>query len=105
MKSTVIIPATGSPELRQSLKSALIQKDRMHASTFNHYVATLAVTNRSSSRNLLFNDAGHLVGWKNNTTGEEKWVNSNASSQPYSAKAFSGIQIIALHTVASCFRR
>lgn len=74
--------------------SALIQKDRMHASTFNHYVATLAVTNRSSSRNLLFNDAGHLVGWKNNTTGEEKWVNSNASSQPYSAKAFSGIQII-----------
>ncbi|MFM2439412.1 MAG: hypothetical protein RLZ16_409, partial [Bacteroidota bacterium] len=38
-------------------------------------VATLAVTNRTTSRNLIFNAAGTLCGWKNNSTGEEKWAN------------------------------
>ena len=38
-------------------------------------MATLAVTNRATSRNLIFNAAGTLCGWKNNTTGEEKWAN------------------------------
>jgi NDP-sugar pyrophosphorylase family protein len=57
-------------------------------------VATLAVTDRVSSRNLIFNTAGTLCGWKNNTTGQEKW--SNPLRDPNSAvpKAFSGIQII-----------
>ena len=74
--------------------ASLMQVDQIHSSSSHHHIATLAVTNRTSSRNLLFNDAGHLVGWKNNTTGEEKWVNQSASTQPYTAKAFSGIQII-----------
>ena len=57
-------------------------------------VATLAVTDRVASRNLIFNTAGTLCGWKNNTTGQEKW--SNPLRDPNSAvpKAFSGIQII-----------
>lgn len=74
--------------------TSLIQVDQINSTAKNPYIATLAVTSRTSSRNLLFNDAGHLVGWKNNTTGEEKWVNQNVSAQPYTAKAFSGIQII-----------
>ena len=64
----------------------------------NKYAATLAVTNRSTSRNLLFNQNELLTGWKNNTTMEEKWVggktNSINDSSKIIPKAFSGIQII-----------
>lgn len=57
-------------------------------------VATLAVTNRSTSRNLIFNAAGTLCGWKNNATGEEKWSNPLKDSSTAIPKAFSGIHII-----------
>jgi NDP-sugar pyrophosphorylase family protein len=60
-------------------------------------MATLAVTNRTSSRNLLFDTSGNLVGWKNNITLEEKWAvdkNKIATPETIVAKAFSGIQII-----------
>lgn len=57
-------------------------------------VATLAVTNRLSSRNLIFNAAGTLCGWKNNATGEEKWANPLKDPNTAVPKAFSGIQII-----------
>ncbi len=57
-------------------------------------VATLAVTNRASSRNLIFNTAGTLCGWRNNGTGEEKWANPLRDPNTAVPKAFSGIQII-----------
>ena len=57
-------------------------------------VATLAVTNRTSSRNLIFNQAGTLCGWKNNNTGEEKWALPLRDPNTAVAKAFSGIQIV-----------
>lgn len=57
-------------------------------------IATLAVTNRTTSRNLIFNAAGTLCGWKNNTTGEEKWANPLRDPSTAVPKAFSGIQII-----------
>ena len=57
-------------------------------------VATLAVTDRTSSRNLIFNAAGTLCGWKNNSTGEEKWANPLRDPNTAVPKAFSGIQII-----------
>jgi len=57
-------------------------------------VATLAVTNRTSSRNLIFNAAGTLCGWKNNSTGEEKWANPLRDPNTAVPKAFSGIQIV-----------
>jgi NDP-sugar pyrophosphorylase family protein len=57
-------------------------------------VATLAVTNRTTSRNLIFNAAGTLCGWKNNSTGEEKWANPLRDPNTAVPKAFSGIQII-----------
>jgi NDP-sugar pyrophosphorylase family protein len=57
-------------------------------------VATLAVTNRTTSRNLIFNTAGTLCGWKNNTTSEEKWANPLKDPAMAVPKAFSGIQIV-----------
>jgi NDP-sugar pyrophosphorylase family protein len=57
-------------------------------------VATLAVTNRNSSRNLIFNAAGTLCGWKNNTTGEEKWALPLRDPNTAVPKAFSGVQIV-----------
>jgi MurNAc alpha-1-phosphate uridylyltransferase len=57
-------------------------------------VATLAVTDRTSSRNLIFNQAGTLCGWKNNTTGEEKWALPLRDPNTAVPKAFSGIQIV-----------
>ena len=57
-------------------------------------VSTLAVTNRNSSRNLIFNQAGTLCGWKNNNTGEEKWALPLRDPKTALPKAFSGIQII-----------
>lgn len=57
-------------------------------------VATLAVTNRTTSRNLIFNAAGTLCGWKHNSTGEEKWANPLRDPNTAVPKAFSGIQII-----------
>ncbi len=57
-------------------------------------VATLAVTDRSSSRNLIFNQSGTLCGWKNNNKGEEKWALPLRDPNSAVPKAFSGIQIV-----------
>lgn len=76
----------------------MITADAVLNHSNDHYVATLAVTNRNSSRNLLFNQNDLLTGWKNNTTLEEKWVaaqtNAISDSSKIIPKAFSGIQII-----------
>jgi len=53
----------------------------------SNVLATLAVTNRSTSRYLLFDDNNNLCGWKNEITGEQK-------GKPGNKKAFSGIHII-----------
>ena len=50
-------------------------------------IATLAVTNRSTSRYLLFDENNFLCGWRNEKTGEQK-------GKPGTKKAFSGIHII-----------
>jgi N-acetyl-alpha-D-muramate 1-phosphate uridylyltransferase len=54
-------------------------------------LATLAVTNRSSSRCFLFDEADQLCGWRNNKTGEERIAITGKLNIP---KAFSGIHII-----------
>ena len=55
-------------------------------------LATLAVSNRQTTRYFLFNEEGHLCGWKNTKTGEQK-IRKEASK--YFEKAFSGIHVIA----------
>lgn len=58
-------------------------------------LATLAVSDRNSSRYFLFDEAGKLSGWKNQNTGEYKPVHLNDSNtECLQAKAFSGIQVI-----------
>ena len=54
-------------------------------------VATLAVSERESSRYLLFDEEEKLCGWKNVKTGEEKI--SRITQQQY-AKAFSGMHLL-----------
>jgi NDP-sugar pyrophosphorylase family protein len=58
-------------------------------------MATLAVSNRSSSRCLLFNHEQQMVGWRNNATGEEKGpvlkMNNHEGIYPM---AFSGIHVL-----------
>lgn len=53
--------------------------------------ATLAVTQRTSSRYFLFNQRNRLCGWRNQKTGEEKLALLDAPLYP---KAFSGIQVL-----------
>lgn len=55
-------------------------------------LATLAVSERKSSRYLLFDNTHTLCGWKNVTTGEIKSVNSENGIPK--AFAFSGIHIV-----------
>ena len=54
-------------------------------------LATLAVTNRVTSRYFLFDQFHNLCGWRNTKTGEEKNSRASADNTP---KAFSGIHII-----------
>lgn len=54
-------------------------------------LATLAVTNRKTSRYLLFDSDRQLCGWKNVKTGEQK---ISRESTDVEALAFSGIHII-----------
>lgn len=53
--------------------------------------ATLAVTERKTSRYFLFNSKDELVGWRNVNTGEEKMAKQSLEVKQ---KAFSGIHVI-----------
>ncbi|MBC7721110.1 MAG: NTP transferase domain-containing protein [Pedobacter sp.] len=57
----------------------------------NKPLASLATTNRASSRYFLFDDNGYLCGWTNEKIGEERISKPSSSMHK---KAFSGIQII-----------
>jgi NDP-sugar pyrophosphorylase family protein len=54
-------------------------------------LVTLAVTNRKSSRNFLFDTDERLSGWRNTKTGEEK---ISVATPAFIEKAFSGIHLI-----------
>lgn len=56
----------------------------------NNALATLAVTHRRSSRQLLFSD-GRMCGWENTVTGQKIIKIENVNAEP---RAFSGIHII-----------
>ena len=62
---------------------------RAHAS--QKPLATLAVTDRKSSRYFLFDKNNILCGWRNTKTGEEKL---SRPATPLIPKAFSGIHVI-----------
>ena len=54
-------------------------------------LGTLAVMDRPSSRQLLFDENMALCGWKNNNTGEERIARQTQTVLPF---AFSGIQVL-----------
>ena len=53
--------------------------------------AWLLTQDRETARKLLFNDENQLIGWKNKTSGQYKWVNGEFEN--YKEKAFSGMHI------------
>ncbi|MCW3079349.1 sugar phosphate nucleotidyltransferase [Segetibacter sp.] len=55
-------------------------------------LATLATTNRSTSRYFLFDEGNNLCGWRNVSTGEEKLAEALKGNE--TQKAFTGIHII-----------
>jgi MurNAc alpha-1-phosphate uridylyltransferase len=54
-------------------------------------LATLATTNRKTSRYFMFDHLNNLCGWKNDKTGEQKIMRTTAD---LISKAFSGIHVI-----------
>ena len=57
-------------------------------------LATLAVTDRSTSRYFLFDGQQQLCGWRNISTGQERIARMAAGPAALRQKAFSGIHII-----------
>lgn len=58
----------------------------------NGDLATLAVSERKTSRYLLFDNENRLSGWTNKSTGEQRFIQGNIAD--LQCLAFSGIQII-----------
>jgi MurNAc alpha-1-phosphate uridylyltransferase len=65
--------------------------EMMEQHTKQNPLATLAVTQRETSRYFLFDELDHLCGWRNIKTGEQKM---SREAQKITQKAFSGIHII-----------
>lgn len=63
-----------------------------------HYISgadvTLLVDDRNTSRYLLFDTSGRLMGWRNVTTGEERTPYDTAILTPCRQLAFGGIHVI-----------
>lgn len=66
------------------------EMERYHSDSMS--IATLAASQRDTSRQLLFDGRKQLAGWRNSQTGEEKWV--GMPMQDVQQLAFSGIAII-----------
>jgi N-acetyl-alpha-D-muramate 1-phosphate uridylyltransferase len=67
-----------------NLKSLLLSHQKEDADI------TLGVTNRTTSRYLLFNDDNRLCGWRNTATGQERIA---IESDNYIQKAYSGLAV------------
>ena len=63
----------------------------IHKHTTCAALATLAVSDRETSRYFLFNESMNLCGWRNTKTGEER---VSRTADHYLQKAFSGVHII-----------
>lgn len=63
-------------------------------SLLNNSLATLLVSNRTSSRYLLFDTHNNLRGWKNEKTGEVKSPIVNFNPSNYFSYPFAGIHVI-----------
>lgn len=66
--------------------------EMLHCHRQNRNFATLCVSKRNTSRNLLFDDSNALIGWLNRNSGETIWAAAPVSH--YHPFAFSGIAIL-----------
>ena len=60
----------------------------------NNALATLLVSQRQTSRYLLFNQENKLCGWRNHATGEVKSFSPYFDPQQYTEYAFGGIHVM-----------
>jgi N-acetyl-alpha-D-muramate 1-phosphate uridylyltransferase len=74
-------------------------KELIRLHQLNDAIATLAVSERASSRAFLFDDAMHLCGWQNSSTQEQKIMRNEPNLKPF---AFSGIHIISTRIFSDC---
>ena len=58
------------------------------------HLATLAVSKRNTSRQLLFDRQWNLAGWVNRTDGQTKWVEGHSPAEEYHMRAFTGIHLV-----------
>lgn len=63
----------------------------IHAHTSSGAIGTLAVMQRASGRQLLFDEDMTLCGWQNNSTNEQRIAREAAPLHPF---AFSGVQVL-----------
>ena len=68
-------------------------------------ISRLVVSDRQTSRYLLFDEKQRLVGWTNIATGEIKSPYSSTPLPPYSQLAFSGMQILSPRVCARLLER
>ena len=74
------------------ISNADLQK--LYAAHNSENLATLLVSNRNTSRYLLFNNENLLVGWQNTKTGEIKTPFQNLDVEKCNRRAFNGIHVI-----------
>jgi MurNAc alpha-1-phosphate uridylyltransferase len=60
--------------LNADILTNLPLQEMMNFHTINKPLATLAVSNRLSTRSFIFNDQNRLIGWQNSTTNERKII-------------------------------
>jgi len=58
------------------------------------HLATLPVSERETSRQLLFDRQWDLAGWINRADGRTKWVEGRSPSEDHSMRAFTGIHMV-----------
>lgn len=85
-ESFVVMNADILTDLKLDVMIAKHQQDKP--------LATLAISERNTSRYFLFNELGHLKGWRNVNTGEEKPVAISLRIANLKQMAFSGIHVI-----------
>lgn len=58
------------------------------------HLATLPVSVRDTSRQLLFDRQWDLAGWINRADGRTKWVEGHSSAEDHNERAFTGIHMV-----------
>ncbi len=58
------------------------------------HLATLPVSKRETSRQLLFDRQWNLAGWINRKDGRTKWVEGHSPDEEYHMRAFTGIHMV-----------